>query len=126
MTKFQIGSGKSDSFLFNTSKSQFIIKTLKEEECHLLVRKGILEKYYKHMRNNPKSLVARFYGIYTVKIKYMKPISVVVMDNLLGDNIKDVISIFDLKGSIHKRITKKVKNERTVKKDLNFLLEPQF
>ena len=85
-----------------------------------------MEKYYKHMRNNPKSLVARFYGIYTVKIKYMKPISVVVMDNLLGDNIKDVISIFDLKGSIHKRITKKVKNERSVKKDLNFLLEPQF
>lgn len=56
----------------------------------------------------------------------MKPISVVVMDNLIGDNIQDVISIYDLKGSTHRRITKKIKNERTVKKDLNFLLEPQF
>jgi len=88
------------------------------------VRKGILEKYYKHIRNNPKSMLARFYGIFTVKIKFMKPISVVIMDNLMGDHIEDIISIYDLKGSTHRRRTKHIKNSRTVKKDLNFLLEP--
>ena len=46
MTKFQIGSGKSDSFFFYTANSQFIIKTLKESELKLLVKKGVLEKYF--------------------------------------------------------------------------------
>lgn len=49
MTTFQIGSGKSDSFFFYTANSQFIIKTLKEAELKLLVRKGILDKYHKHL-----------------------------------------------------------------------------
>lgn len=88
------------------------------------MRKGILEKYYQYIRKNPKSMLARFYGVYTVKIKFMKPISVVIMDNLMGQHIEDIISIYDLKGSTHKRKTKNIKNNRTVKKDLNFLEEP--
>jgi hypothetical protein len=38
MTKFQIGSGKSDSFFFYTANRQFIIKTLKEDELKLLTK----------------------------------------------------------------------------------------
>jgi len=63
---------------------------LKPAELNLLVKRGILEKYQNHLKKNPRSLLARFYGIYTVKIKYMKPISVVVMDNLMGDHIEEV------------------------------------
>jgi hypothetical protein len=32
-------------------------------------------------------MLARFYGIYTVKIKLMKPISIVVMDNLMSEMV---------------------------------------
>ena len=53
-------------------------------------------------------MLARFYGIYTVKIKYMEPISVVIMDNLMGEKINEIESIYDLKGSTHKRITNKI------------------
>jgi hypothetical protein len=88
-----------------------------------LVKKGILEKYSKHVKKNPRSLLARFYGIYTVKIKFMKPISVVIMDNLMGDHIEEVQSIYDLKGSTHRRMTTKLKSNRTVRKDLNLLLD---
>ena len=105
MTRFQIGSGKSNSFFFYTADNQFIIKTLKEEELNLLVRKGVFSKYYRYLKKNPLSLLARFYGVFTVNIKYMKPISVVIMDNLMGDHIEDVLSIYDLKGSLHKRKT---------------------
>lgn len=121
MTKFQIGSGKSDSFFFYTANNQFIIKTLKEDELKLLVKQGVLSKYYKHIKKNPKSLLARFYGIFTVKINYMKPISVVIMDNLMGHHASQIERIYDLKGSLHKRETKKVKSNTTVRKDLNFL-----
>ena len=61
-----------------------MIKTLKENELNLLAKKGVLEKYYEHINKNPDSLLARFYGIFTIKIKYMKPISVIIMDNLKG------------------------------------------
>jgi 1-phosphatidylinositol-4-phosphate 5-kinase len=66
-------------------------------------------------------MLARFYGIYTVKIKFMKPISIIIMDNLMSNQIKQITSIYDLKGSLHRRDTRKIKNNRTVRKDLNFL-----
>lgn len=71
-------------------------------------------------------MLARFYGIYTVKIKYMNPISIILMDNLMGEHITEIQRIYDLKGSTHKRITKKAKNQRTVMKDLNFLKDTDF
>jgi hypothetical protein len=66
-------------------------------------------------------MLARFYGIYNVKIKYMKQISVVIMDNLMSDKVEEILRIYDLKGSLHKRITLRPKNNRSVRKDLNFL-----
>lgn len=71
MTKFQEGSGKSASFFFFTANKQFVIKTLKETELELLAKKGLLEKYYNYVHKNPKSLLARFYAVLKVKIKYM-------------------------------------------------------
>ncbi|TNV73464.1 hypothetical protein FGO68_gene3536 [Halteria grandinella] len=126
MTKFQIGSGKSDSFFFYTANSQFIIKTLKEAELKLLVKKGVLEKYFQHLKKNKDSMLARFYGVYNVKIKYMKPISVVIMDNLMSEHVNEILRIYDLKGSLHKRITARPKNNKSVRKDLNFLLDNEF
>lgn len=126
MTKFQIGSGKSDSFFFYTTNNQFIIKTLKESELKLLVKKGVLEKYYKHIRRNKGSMLARFYGIYNVKIKYMKQISVVIMDNLMGEHVNEILRVYDLKGSTHRRIVKNPKDQRSVRKDLNFLVDTDF
>ena len=58
---------------------------MKEDELKLLVRDGILDKYYQHIRGNQNSMLARFYGIYTVKIKFMKPISIIIMDNLMSN-----------------------------------------
>jgi 1-phosphatidylinositol-4-phosphate 5-kinase len=84
MAKFQEGLGKSASFFFFTENSQFVIKTLKDEELELLAKKGLLEKYCSYIDKNPQSLLARFYGIFTVKIKYMKPINIIIMDNLMG------------------------------------------
>jgi 1-phosphatidylinositol-4-phosphate 5-kinase len=98
-----------------------MIKTLKEEELKLLVRDGILEKYAMHLEENPDSMLARFYGVFTVKIKNMKPISVVIMDNLMSNKIDEITSIYDLKGSLHRRDTKKITSEMSVRKDLNFL-----
>jgi len=126
MMKFQIGSGKSDSFFFYTANSQFIIKTLKDSELKLLIRRGLLSKYYKHVKNHPDTMIARFYGLFRVKIKYMKQISVVIMDNLMGEHVSEILRVYDLKGSTHRRITRFPKNNKSVRKDLNFLQDTEM
>ena len=87
----------------------------------MLIRRGLLQKYYKHIKKNKDSMIARFYGVYQVKIKYMKQISVIIMDNLMGEHVSEIQRVYDLKGSTHRRITKFPKNNKSVRKDLNYL-----
>lgn len=126
MAAFQEGAGKSASFFFFTENSQFVIKTLKDEELELLTRKGLLESYYKHIHKHPGSLLSRFYGIYTVKIKYMRPINVVIMDNLVGQHGSWAERKYDLKGSTFQRILHNPADHTKVRKDLNFLEETEY
>lgn len=104
MTKFQEGSGKSASFFFFTANKKFVIKTLKDSELELLSRKGVLEKYYNHLNKNPKSLLARYYAVLKVKIKFMQPINIIIMDNLMGDYAEQAYRVYDLKGSTFNRL----------------------
>lgn len=48
------------------------------------------------------------------------------MDNLMSEHVNEILRIYDLKGSTHKRITTKPKNQRSVRKDLNFLRDTEF
>lgn len=99
MRSFSPGAGKSPSFFFFTSNKWFAVKTLKEQELRRLIQKGFLERYCEHLRKNPNSMLCRFYGVYKIKIKFQKVISVVVMDNIMGQNPEHVIRTYDLKGS---------------------------
>ncbi|CDW91170.1 saicar synthase-like protein [Stylonychia lemnae] len=121
MTKFQEGSGKSASFFFFTANKKFVIKTLKDSELELLARKGVLEKYYNHITKYPKSLLARYYAVLKVKIKYMQPINIIIMDNLMGDHAEDAFRVYDLKGSTFNRMNSNPSSDLSVRKDLNFL-----
>ena len=94
-----------------------MIKTLKEEELDLLAKRGLLEKYYQHISKNPKSLLARFYGVFTIKIQYMKKINIIVMDNLMGEHVEEAIRMYDLKGSTFSRINLEPKGPLSCRKD---------
>jgi 1-phosphatidylinositol-4-phosphate 5-kinase len=126
MANFQEGTGKSASFFFFTESKQFVIKTLKDEELDLLARKGLLEKYHNYIKGNPQSMLARFYGIYTIKIKFMKPINVIIMDNVMGKHSEDIVRVFDLKGSTFQRISQGPLKCTSTRKDLNFKEETEF
>ena len=103
MRSFKEGSGKSHSFFFFTEDHRFVIKTLKKDELNLLARKGLLEKFSKHLDEQPNSLLSRFYGIFNVKIKHTEAIDVIIMDNVQGEYKNHIERVFDLKGSIFKR-----------------------
>ena len=60
------GAGKSGSFFFFSKNREFIVKTMTNLEREVFLT--MLPAYLMHLRDNPMSLVARIYGIYSVQI----------------------------------------------------------
>lgn len=61
-----------------------MIKTIKDLELRRLIKKGLIEYYSEHLRKNPRSLLARIFGVYKIKVKFMHAISIIVMENITG------------------------------------------
>ena len=76
------GSGKSGSFFFFSHDNQFIIKTMKPAELKALTR--ILPQYVSYLtRENPHSMLAKIFGVFTLRRPLMKPVSVILMENTI-------------------------------------------
>ncbi len=117
--------GKSGSFFFFSHDSKFIIKTMNEGE--LKTFKKIFKDYETHLKNNPKSFLARIFGIFTVKLEDVDPIHLLLMENTMqyvsGDKIS-VNSTYDLKGSLVGRINKDTEASNTdILKDWNIIFK---
>jgi 1-phosphatidylinositol-4-phosphate 5-kinase len=118
----ELGSpGKSGSFFYFSRDYKYIIKTIHHSE-HKLLRK-ILPEYYRHVENNPNTLISQFYGLHRVKMAYGRKIHFVVMNNLFPPH-RDIHETFDLKGStigrdLHESDLER--NPRATMKDLNWV-----
>ena len=87
--------GKSGAFFFITSDDRFFIKSLKHGETNLLFE--MLPDYFRHLEEQPHTLITRFYGLHRIIIG-SKKIDLVIMENIF--NTKMVLHRrFDLKGS---------------------------
>lgn len=118
----ELGSpGKSGSFFYFSRDYKYIIKTIHHSE-HKLLRK-ILPEYYRHVENNPNTLISQFYGLHRVKMAYGRKIHFVVMNNLFPPH-RDIHQTFDLKGSTIGRDLHEAdleRNPRATMKDLNWV-----
>lgn len=118
----ELGSpGKSGSFFYFSRDYKYIIKTIHHAEHKLLRR--ILRDYYRHVVDNPNTLISQFYGLHRVKIPYGRKIHFVVMNNLFPPH-RDIHQMFDLKGSTIGRDFREedlASNPRATLKDLNWL-----
>ena len=113
--------GKSGSFFFFSKDQRFIIKTMTDDDFDAWCR--IQKHYFKHVLTNENSLLARVYGVYSVRMEDQKPVKLVVMGNgIRGAKREDILGIFDLKGSMVNRLVKgsDIKPTATVK-DQNLL-----
>jgi len=68
MSKIKESEGKSGSFFFFSHDGRFLIKTISNNELNTMIGR-FMESYHEYMGDNPDSLIARVYGIYTVIIK---------------------------------------------------------
>jgi 1-phosphatidylinositol-4-phosphate 5-kinase len=62
-----ISNSKSGEFFFFSHSEQYMIKTISHPEARLL--REILPKYYKHIKDNPDTLMARFFGLHKVRVR---------------------------------------------------------
>lgn len=93
-------------------------------ESDMSAFKYIFPQYFKHISKNPNSLLARIYGIYTVKMEEIESVHLILMGSTKNANDKSLEHVFDLKGSFVNREVKakgrKLKNTATLK-DINLL-----
>lgn len=93
------GAGRSGSFFFFSHDRKFIIKTISIEERDLFLK--LLPAFSDHYFQNKNSLLAKIFGVFTVKCDRMDDVHIMLMENTL--RVKDEANlryVFDLKGSL--------------------------
>ena len=96
-------TSKSGSMFFYTKDGKLIIKSLPYREY--VVLKRILPNYFLHLKNNPYSLLPKYYGLYKL-IKYFKgeyEIKYFITTENIFSTKKEIQYRFDLKGSTKNR-----------------------
>ena len=115
-------AGKSGSFFVSTDNQEYMIKTLKKDELEL-IRYSFLEQYIEYIKDQPKSLLCRIYGIYSLIQYGGTQVFIIVMRNVIGSLKNNIVAKFDLKGSTINREIKGLdmsKIDNGVMKDVNF------
>ena len=91
---------------------------MKKAELEALVK--IMPDYVNYFMKNPFSMLAKIYGVFTIKRTWMNPVTVMLMENTLQIvNPSKLFATFDLKGSTHGRKHKGEASPKTIQKDLN-------
>jgi len=94
--------GKSGEFFFFSKDKKLIIKTVPDTEKRMMV--NILERYVQHFKENPNTLIAKTYGIYTYENTNLgMTFHLIIMKNINGFSSKYVERIYDMKGSTYDR-----------------------
>lgn len=113
-------NSKSGEFFFFSGDSRYLVKTVSAPEGHLLYR--MLPGYQGHIRNEPRSTLVRFAGLYRVDLKDGQTSWITVMASVFEPKQPIHLS-YDLKGSLHGR---KKKEKEKVGKDQDWVEGGQY
>ena len=84
--------------------------------------KNLFKDYFKSVATRPNSLLARIYGIYTVKMEDVEPVHLILMGNTKRSNDKNIVNVFDLKGSfVNREVVEKNLKPTATLKDINLI-----
>ena len=96
------GLGRSGSFFFFSADKQYIVKTMRGSEKKVLL--NMLDDLVNHYHEtNNLSLLARIYGIFTIKTNKFASVDVLIMANSARTTKGTQKMAFDLKGSTKHR-----------------------
>lgn len=111
-----IPNSKSGQFFFYSHDGSYMIKTQTPEENRFLRR--ILPFYYQHLKDNPNSMMTRFFGMHRVKMYHLRrKVHFVIMKSVFSTTER-IHTIYDLKGSrVGRSATPEEKSSGGVLKD---------
>jgi 1-phosphatidylinositol-4-phosphate 5-kinase len=94
----QFSDGMSSSFFAKSLDGSCVIKTVRSAELEVLVR--LLPAFNRHLRDNPASLLVRFYGAWSMRVPGGSRVLFVLMQNVfpIAGSPPAALS-FDIKGS---------------------------
>ena len=114
------GMGKSGSFFFMSHDHEFLIKTMTTGDFNAF--KKLFRAYFDHINMFDNSLISRIYGVYSVKMGEADPVYLMLQGNCKKCEDRYIKRVFDLKGSMVKRLVPGDAHKNTaVLKDRNFL-----
>ena len=94
---------------------------MSKQELDLFIK--MLPDLSEHYKKNPDSLLAKIFGVFTVKTKATSSVHLMLMENVLQiKNPEGLRYIFDLKGSLVDRKVKGKTKPSTTLKDVNYLM----
>lgn len=86
-----ISNSKSGQFFFYSHDGQFLIKSMTRSECKLM--RSILPDYYYYVKNQPSTLLTKFYGMYRVTTHHRQPIYFIVMGSVFYTQLGTYLNI---------------------------------
>ncbi|CAM9604259.1 unnamed protein product, partial [Ectocarpus fasciculatus] len=119
--KEQLSEGASGAFMFFCGGGDLIVKTIKKGEADVLHRS--LPHLLDYLEENPKSLLVRFLGSYSLGV-YAQTFYFVVMRNIFEPGT-DVNERYDIKGSwVNRSASPAVPNKKVVCRHCNEMFVP--
>eukprot|EP00347_Sterkiella_histriomuscorum_P004969 403358396 len=94
-------SGRSGKQIISTFNKRFIVKEIDSNEKNYLI--NISNDYKNHLQENQKSLMAKIYGLFSLKIENQSKVYFIIMQNLDIYPEHSVIFKYDLKFSEYNR-----------------------
>ena len=117
MKSFEKTSAKGGKPLIKTHDKRYLIKEVKKEEKDFFM--SILPKYHHHLKKNPKSLMAKIVGIYSIRIGNKDKVYQVLMESLDPVDEKFIKFKYDLKfSSVNRREFKRKEEVKVVQAEL--------
>ena len=115
--------GKGGAFFINSDDYEFILKTITEQE-HKIMMRLLHNKMVEYFKINDNSIICRIYGVYKITINtgllHSDEIYFILMKNVVGSFIENLLCKYDLKGSSLNRKVRYENIDKTVMKDVNF------
>ncbi len=101
----QFSDGASSSFFARGCDNTLIVKTISGSEAEVLLR--LLPAYARHLRDNPASLLCRFYGAFSLSLPGLSRVYFALMSNVfpIAQPLPRAVA-FDLKGSTVNRFAR--------------------
>lgn len=115
-----ISNSKSGEFFFYSHNKKYMIKTVSKQECRTMM--DMLPGYYKHVMNQPNTLLCKYFGLY--QVKSTRTIHFLIMGNVFPPGL-EMTRLYDLKGSTKGRAASEKDRAKSdcVYKDLDLLSE---